>query len=147
LSLGTHTITASVTDSGSLSGSSSITFTVNPVAPTTSKIEITCSSSSNGPFIDPCGTFSNRQTVYTKVLILDNTNNPIPGILVTTTIDATKTDLSGQSTTNVSGEAYTTYKVNSKRDGTGTFSIYASGGGLSCNAQSTSCDIAKFIVK
>jgi subtilisin len=145
LPVGTHTITASVTDTGSLSASSSITFTVNPITP--QKIEITCSSNPSSSFSNTCGQFPNRATVYIKVKILDNLGNPIPGILMTTTIDATKTDLSGQSTTDGLGVAQSTYKVNTKRDGTGLFYIYATGGGLSCNVSNlTTCQIGQFTV-
>lgn len=48
LSVGTHTITASVTDSGGLQGSASITFTVNPVPPPNTAPTVTITSPADG---------------------------------------------------------------------------------------------------
>ncbi|MDJ0842077.1 MAG: hypothetical protein QNK37_36585 [Acidobacteriota bacterium] len=52
LSVGTHTITASVTDSGGLAGSDSITVTVNPVGGSWTTILDTDFESGWGPFSD-----------------------------------------------------------------------------------------------
>lgn len=48
LSVGTHTITASVTDSGGLPGSANITFTINPTPPPNTAPTVTITSPANG---------------------------------------------------------------------------------------------------
>jgi len=79
-------------------------------------------------------TYPNRDTVHI-IVQLDVKEGGIP---VHVTIDAPKSDLSGDTTTNDSGQAHIHYKVNAGRDGTGIFHIYAEIDGLSCNDESLS---------
>jgi len=77
-------------------------------------------------------TYHKRNTVHIFVQL--NVNEG--GIPVHVTIDAPKSALSGDTTTNDSGQAHIHYKVNPGRDGTGTYHIYAEVDGLSCNDES-----------
>lgn len=79
-------------------------------------------------------TYPNRDTVHIIVQLDVNEG----GIPVHVTIDAPKSNLSGDTTTNDSGQAHIHYKVNAGRDGTGTYHIYAEVDGLSCNDESLS---------
>ncbi len=77
-------------------------------------------------------TYPKRDTVHIIVQLDVNEG----GIPVHVTIDAPKSDLSGDTTTNDSGQAHIHYKVNAGRDGTGTYHIHAEIDGLSCNDES-----------
>jgi len=79
-------------------------------------------------------TYPNRDTVHIIVQLDVNEG----GIPVHVTIDAPKRALSGDTTTNDSGQAHIHYKVNAGRDGTGTYHIHAEIDGLSCNDESLS---------
>lgn len=77
-------------------------------------------------------TYQNRDTVHIFVQLDVNEG----GIPVHVTIDAPKFNLSGDTTTNDSGQAHIHYKVNAGRDGPGTYHIYAEIDGLLCNDES-----------
>lgn len=113
LSNGVHTITASVTDSGGTTGSKSITITVGAV-PTLSVTVATDKPS-----------YVHGEKAAITVTVTDGTN-PVEGASVhvdLTTANGGK--LAGDGTTNSSGKATFTYKVNSKRDGKGTYTVDA----------------------
>jgi len=90
------------------------------------------------------GTYSNRDTVHIFVQVDDKNNNGVAGIRVHVTIDAPKSTLSGDTTTNDSGQAHIHYKVNAGRDGKGTYDIQAEFGDLSCTDKILGC--ADFLV-
>ncbi len=77
------------------------------------------------------GNYSNRDTVHILVQV-DDANGGLSGIPVHVTIDAPKSTLSGDATTNDSGEAHIHYKVNAGRDGKGAYLIHAEVDDLSC---------------
>jgi subtilisin family serine protease len=70
-------------------------------------------------------TYSNRETVYITVSVTDGTN-PVEGADVQTIITTAKgKKLSASGTTDASGTAIFTYKVNAKKDGSGTYTVEA----------------------
>jgi len=95
-------------------------------------IDITHGETHNSEDVGKTGSYQNRDTVHIFVQ-LDVDEGGIP---VHVTIDAPKSNLSGDTTTNDSGQAHIHYKVNAGRDGTGTYHIYAEIDGLSCNDES-----------
>jgi len=84
------------------------------------------------------GTYSNRDTVHIFVKALDGTVG-VAGIPIHVVVNSDKSTLSGDTTTADNGVAHIHYKVKAGRDGTGTYHISASGGGLSCNHNNGAC--------
>lgn len=113
-------VTCNVTDPGPGPGP-------DPANPTI--IDIT-----NGPDHDTQGkdgNYSNRDTVHILIQVGD-AHGGLAEIPVHVTIDAPKSSLSGDTTTNDSGQAHIHYKVNAGRDGSGPYHIYAEVDDLSC---------------
>ena len=119
LSDGNHTITATVTDSGSKTGSASISITVGtPPPPPLTTTLLNVSVSTNESYV-------NKETVQIIVPVTDGTN-PVSGAAVHMELTtANGRTLAGDATTDENGQATLTYKVNSNRDGVGTYTVYA----------------------
>ena len=118
LSDGTHTITASVDDSGGKSGSDSISITVGtPPPPPDPSGTLSVSVSTEFP------SYGNKDDVFITVVVTDGTNN-VSGAAVSLVITTGKGKrLTGSSTTDGNGQSELRYRVNSKRDGTGTYRV------------------------
>ncbi len=117
---GEHTITASVTDSGSKTGSDSVTITLgSPPAGPALYLVVTTDKQS----------YSNRENVLIDVMVLDGDtlfSELIDGAAVHIDLTTAKgKKLTGNNTTNIFGIASFVYKVNSKRDGVGDYRIDA----------------------
>ncbi len=114
LSDGTHTITASVTDSGGKSASDSISITVGtpPTEPTTVSVDSIT--------YDTTGGKGGTKHLLIKVALVDDLGNPVAGASVSTKLDNTTTGQSwtGSSTTGTDGTA--TFKVANAPSGTYT---------------------------
>jgi subtilisin family serine protease len=113
LPAGTHTITTSVTDSGGLVGTKSITITVTE----------TQTSALNATVITNKASYVNKEKVTITVTVTSG-GTPVgsaPVTSVVTTANNTKTTLTG--TTGTNGVAILTYTINSRKGGTGTYSI------------------------
>ncbi|MCH7746143.1 MAG: hypothetical protein IIC84_08735, partial [Chloroflexi bacterium] len=111
LSDGVHTITASVTDSGGKTDSASVSITVG--APPTLSVTVATDKAS----------YVHREKALITVTVTDGTN-PVAGAVVQITVTTAKGGTLGCSpTTDIDGIANCTYKVNAKRDGTGTYTI------------------------
>ena len=87
------------------------------------------------------GDYSNRETVHIFVEALDGSKG-VADVPIHVVIDAPKSTLSGDSTTDDNGVAHIHYKVKDGRDGTGDYHIFATviGGSLSCNHDTTPND-------
>jgi len=113
LPAGTHTITASVTDSGGLVGTKSITITVTETQTNTLSASVTTNKS----------TYVNKEKVTITVTVTSG-GAPVGSASVTAVVTAannTQTTLTG--TTGTNGVATLTYTINSRKTGTGTYSI------------------------
>jgi len=87
------------------------------------------------------GTYSNRDTVHIFVEVLDGTVG-VAGIPIHVVVNAPKSTLSGDTTTDDNGVAHIHYKVKAGRDGTLEpyhISATANGGSLSCNHNDDAC--------
>jgi len=118
LSDGNHTITVSVTDSGGETGSASISITVGtpPPSPTLS-VTVTTDKTS----------YLKRETTLITVTVTDGAN-PVDAAAVhveITTAKGRKQADDGTTDANANGVAVFKYKVNSKRDGVGTYTVVA----------------------
>jgi subtilisin family serine protease len=114
LSDGTHTITASVTDSGGQAGSASITLTVGGGG---GALSVTVTTDKT--------TYSDRQNVLITVTVTDGTN-PVQGASVNVTL----TDAKGvvkvyTGTTGTDGKVTFSYRINIRKGGTGTYMLNA----------------------
>lgn len=116
LTTGTHTITASVTDSGSLTSTDTISVTVNPGG-TGGQLMVTVTTDQS--------TYGDRQNVAITTTVTDGVN-PVSGASVAVTINTangnTKT-FSG--TTGADGTASFTYKTFIRKDGAGSYLVEA----------------------
>ena len=85
--------------------------------------------------------YSNRDTVHIFVKALDVSLAGVAGIPIHVVVNAPKSTLSGDTTTDDNGVAHIHYKVNAGRDGTGPYHISATanGGSLSCNHNDDAC--------
>lgn len=78
----------------------------------------------------PDGPYANRERVPITVLATDG-GGGVAGISVRVEVTTPSgRSLSGSSTTGSNGEATLNYKVNAGRDGTGTYTVVATGGGI-----------------
>lgn len=104
----------------------------NPGSP--SSLDIT-HGPHNNPILKTGGNYSNRDTVHIFVKALDDNGDGVAGIPVHVVVNAPKSTLNGDTTTDDNGLAHIHYKVNAGRDGTGVYEISAtaSGGSLSCS--------------
>jgi len=113
LTAGTHIITASVTDSGGLVGTKSITITVTETQ--TNTLSATVATNKD--------TYVNKEKVTITVTVTSG-GAPVGSASVTAVVTAannTKTMLTG--TTGTNGIATLTYTINSRKTGAGTYSI------------------------
>lgn len=113
LPVGTHTITAAVTDSGGLVGTKSITITVSEAQTNTLNATVDTNKS----------TYVNKEKVTITVTVTSG-GTPVGSTSVTAVVTAannTKTTLTG--TTGTNGVATLTYTINSRKGGTGTYGI------------------------
>jgi subtilisin family serine protease len=120
LSSGNHTVTASVTDAGGLTGSASVTFTVQgaPPPPPTAQLDVVVATDKPS--------YVNKNTVRILVSVTDGVNN-ISGATVSAQVTSAKGAVKSYSgTTGANGVATFSYAVNSKSTGTGTYSVNAS---------------------
>lgn len=113
LSSGTHTITARVTDSGGSVATSSITVVVkSPVSASLSSVTVTDKAF-----------YYNRGTVEIGAIVNDG-SKPVSAAAVRMTLrTATGKSVVADAVTDGSGVATFRYVLNSKRDGTGVFSV------------------------
>lgn len=106
-----------------------------PVTPTS--IDITNGPDHNNQSED--GNYQNRDRVHIFV------NTDVSGASVHVVIDAPKSLLSGDTTTDENGVAHIHYKVNAGRDGKGEYHIFATvtndSGTLSCEHESDGTDV------
>lgn len=113
LSNGTHTITASATDSGGKIGSASITITVG--APAALSVVVGTDK----------GTYVNGETVWITVAVADGIG-PVGGASVHVDIRTPKGQtVAKDGTTNTDGVAIFQHKVNSRAQGVGTYRVDA----------------------
>jgi len=113
LPAGTHTITASVTDSGGLVGTKSATITVSEAQ--TGALSATVATNKS--------TYVNKEKVTITVTVTSG-SAPVGSASVTVVVTAAnsiKTTLTGLTGTN--GVATLTYTINSRKGGTGTYNI------------------------
>jgi len=89
----------------------------------------------NNPTLKADGDYQNRNIVHIFVVVTDDADNGVSGVNVHVEIDAQKSNLSGDTTTDDSGIAHIHYKVNSGRDGKGIFHISSTvtSAGISCD--------------
>jgi len=111
-----------------------------PIPGTPTSLDIT-HGSHNGSQLKSGGDYSNRETVHIFVEALDGPKG-VADVPIHVVIDAPKSTLSGDSTTDDNGVAHIHYKVKAGRDGTGDYHIFATviGGSLSCNHDTTPND-------
>lgn len=131
LSDGNHTITAEVTDSGGKSGSASSSITVGTPPPTpTLAVTVTTDKAS----------YVHREKALITVTV--QVEGAAVHVVVTT---AKGNTLAGDGTTDASGVAKFQYKVNSKRDGIGTYSVdaTASEDGFASGTGSTTFEVTE----
>ena len=110
-----------------------------PTPGTPTSLDITHGSQHG--FDGKSGTYSNRDTVHIFVKALDGPKG-VADVPIHVVIDAPKSPLSGDTTTDDNGVAHIHYKVKAGRDGTGDYHIFATviGGSLSCNHDTTPND-------
>lgn len=112
LSDGVHQVTATITDSGGLSSSSVITVTVGALA-----LDVSISTNKSS--------YSDRETASITTVVTDSsTGQPVSGASVTVRVIVPKNKTyAGSATTNASGQAVFNFKINSKKDGKGTYQL------------------------
>jgi hypothetical protein len=131
LSLGTHTITASATDSGAATTVATITLTITSSAPPALEVAVSAELSSDGK----------KMLITTTVTSGGST---IGGASVSVSIATPSGNSLGASgTTNASGQMVVSYRINTKRDGEGTYTATsnASKSGSTSGSGSTTFDL------
>jgi len=121
--------------------------TPDPTPGTPNSLDIT-HGSHNNPILKSGGDYSNRNTVHIFVKALDGPDG-VAGVPIHVVVNAPKSTLSGDTTTDDNGVAHIHYKVKAGRDGTSEpyhISATANGGSLSCNHNDGACH-ADFTVK
>ncbi len=110
LSDGPHTITAAVTDSGTITTIAEINITVATEAPADQLgVEMTTSQD----------VYTRGETLQIEAVVTDNNGNPVDGATVTVLIEFPKLAITKTAVTNASGVAVVSYKL-SIRTGFGT---------------------------
>jgi len=113
LSAGTHTITASASDTAGMTGQASITITVVSAPPTTTK---TLSVS----VVTDKSSYVNGNRVYFTTTVTDGVNR-VAGVAASLTlVTASGRQVNYNATTDSNGTARFQYKISSNRDGVGT---------------------------
>ena len=94
----------------------------------------------NNPVLKSGGDYSKRETVHIFVKALDGPKG-VADVPIHVVVNAPKSTLSGNTTTDDDGVAHIHYKVKAGRDGTGAYHISASanGGSLSCTHNDDDC--------
>jgi hypothetical protein len=113
LSEGTHTITASVTDSGSETAIAEVNITIEAGTP--------AGPLSVGVALDR-SVYSHVDTVWITTTVVDNVGT-VEGATVTVVIDFPKISVTKTALTDANGEAVVSYKINNRKTGTGTANI------------------------
>ncbi len=136
LSDGEHTITAEVTDSDGATGNASVIITVGTPAPApTLGVSVTTDKVS----------YVNRENVQITVTVTDGAN-PVAGVAVHVEVaGANGNKRAGDGTTDGNGVAKFQYKVNSRRDGVGTYTLdaTASKAGFNSGSGSTTFEVTE----
>ena len=118
LSAGTHTITASVTDSGGSTATDTITVTVNGGGTGTGSLFVTVATDK--------ASYTKNQTATITVSVVDQNAAAVAGASVTTTITTGNGNVYvGSGTTNTAGQAFFSLRINPNKDGTGTYYVDA----------------------
>jgi hypothetical protein len=114
LSVGTHTITASVTDSDGASASTSVSVTINPASGGDDLVVVVSTDKT---------TYADRQKVLVTTTVTDG-NNPVSGASVTTVITtANGSTVTFSGTTSTTGTVSFSYRINANKTGKGTYSV------------------------
>ncbi|NSW53183.1 MAG: S8 family serine peptidase [Anaerolineae bacterium] len=114
LSVGTHTITASVTDSDGASASTSVSVTINPASGGDDLVVVVSTDKT---------TYADRQKVLVTTTVTDG-NNPVSGASVTTVITtANGSTATFSGTTSTTGTVSFSYRINANKTGKGTYSV------------------------
>jgi len=113
--------------------------TPDPTPGTPNSLDIT-HGSHNNPILKSGGDYSKRNTVHIFVKASDDSGG-VAGVPIHLVVNAPKSILSGDTTTDDNGVAHIHYKVKAGRDGTGLYHISATanGGSLSCNHNDGAC--------
>ncbi|HXT41841.1 MAG TPA: S8 family serine peptidase [Candidatus Angelobacter sp.] len=130
LSPGTHTITASVTDSGGKTASSAVSITVLSPPLQTLYVSVVTDKSS----------YVNRNKVYITVTVAAGTNRAAGAAVHLDLTTADGGHVSSDTTSDANGIARFQYTINTKRDGVGTYSarVTASKAGYNPGSATTS---------
>lgn len=121
LPAGTHTVIASVTDSGGLSASSSVTFTVEEPTPTPEPEELGMTVVGTAT---PDVVFKG-DTVEIIVTVTDENGAAVEGAYVVVKIVFTNITIEKLAFTDANGSTVITYKINSIKTGTGPANVIA----------------------
>ena len=118
LSDGTHTISAMVTDSGGLSATDSITVTVGNGGTGGDSLHVSVVTNSDS--------YSKGDTALITVTVTDDGGAAVEGASVEVSITTPSQKVyQGNGTTDASGEARFTYRINPNKDGSGTYNVSA----------------------
>jgi hypothetical protein len=115
LSDGTHTITADVTDSGSLPASAAVSITVEGGTPA-GPLSVAVTPSQE--------TYVKGETVQIVIEVTDG-NGPVDGATATVVIEFPNINTTQSAVTGANGLAVVTYKINTRKTGTGTANVSA----------------------
>jgi hypothetical protein len=114
LAVGTHTIVATVTDSGGLQASASVTVSVTE--PVTNQLVVTVATDKPS--------YVNLQKVTITTTVKDQNGVAVSGATVNVVVTgANGTSSTLKATTNTSGIATVSYRINTRKNGTGTYTV------------------------
>ncbi len=130
LSVGTHTVTASVTDPSGKTGKASITISVVSAPPPTKTLSVSVAT-------DKSSYVSGNRVNFTAT-VTDGVN-PVSGAAATLAlVTASGRQVNFNATTDSNGIARFQYKINSSRDGLGTYTATVTGSNSGYNSGSGS---------